>query len=126
MQEVFKNSEVGTDSCKELWARVVRCPLGHFQVKIISSLEFRVVILLEQLHIVLEVQMVQVEGGTVPEEPPGPLFLPAGQQGATAAKVSAQDPSGCSHSSIRQDYKWPFSASFSFLYVFPEVTHKDF
>lgn len=40
--------------------------------------------------------MVQVEDGAVPEEPPGPLGLPAGHQGATAAKVWAWDPSGCS------------------------------
>lgn len=96
MQEVFKNSEVGTDSCKELWARIVRCPLGHFQVKIVSSLEFRAVIFLEQLHSAGGAGWCKWKVGQSQRNLLDSLFLPAGQQGATAAKVSVQDPSGCS------------------------------
>lgn len=126
MQEVFKNSEVGTDSCKELWARVVRCPLGHFQVKIISSLEFRAVIFLELLHTVLEVQDGASGRWDSPRGTSWTLFsCLQDSKVLLQPKCQYRTPLGA-HSSIRQDYNWPFSASFSFFYVFPEVTHKDF
>lgn len=104
----------------------MRCPLGHFQVKIISSFEFRAVILLELLHIVLEVQ----DGASGRWDSPRETSwrpCPCLQDSKVLLQPRCQHRAPLDvHSSVRQDYNWPFSGSFSFLYVLPEVTHKDF
>lgn len=104
----------------------MRCPLGHFQVKIISSFKFRTVILLELLHIVLEVQ---VDASGRWESHKGTSWTPCAclQDSRVILQSRCHNVTPLdAHSSIRQEYNWPFSGSFSFLYVFPVVTHKDF
>lgn len=75
----------------------MRSPRGRFQVKVSSSFEHRAVIPLELLQVMLwGYRMVQGAAGTAlvlqasPPELPGPPTLLAGQQGATAAELSAQ------------------------------------